>query len=342
MEKMMMVSMDEYNKMKKWPDPESASVSTPTSSLTKDPPDIAAKKLYDEKLRGDAIEKNRQERENQDFQKKLKPLLAIHNEHLLDVIKRLEPSKRVQAHYVLQVLSRLPKVSIMQDRILIDGEALAEKCHNIVSEIITNGVTGRKALIDALRAGKRYSPMLPSSGKKAVRIDNKTQVRSFDKDTFHSLPGDTTEFQSLDPYDSFEDEMSSFLRKQPIKTSTPSKERNKSPSLADERAPEEKATSEKKEEEEMEEEEMAKLGAVGGKSINESQRQSRGPTKGARGKRKNSKSPKSPKKFSPWVTRSKSKAAATVSPFSPRKTLKKLQEQQQQNQHGKGIQWLTY
>ena len=128
---MIAIPIGDFAKMKNKAQENNASSSSTLTS--KDPPDIQDRKLIDSKLKESAIEVNKEKRDAQNMRKKLKPLLRMHNEQILEVIRNLEVGKQVPAQFILQVLTRLPKVTILRNRLLIDGEPLEEKASNIVS-----------------------------------------------------------------------------------------------------------------------------------------------------------------------------------------------------------------
>ena len=178
---MIMMNADQYNQIKK-----------EDKTSKKDAPDIEEKKFYDNRLKKEARKKNRDEETNRKFNEKIKPLFALYNSDLEQVLKKINPGKKPQANFVLQVLTRLPKVSINQDRLMIDGEPMKEPASRIVTSIVDNGVTGTQSIIKAMQAKskrKRRNPTVsPSSTMTSV---------SSSPTTLSSTRNDETSFMSV-------------------------------------------------------------------------------------------------------------------------------------------------
>ena len=219
-----MVSPEEYETLKKGK-PE---VKEETNPKLKGPDDVKLKLFYDHQARKAAKQKNREETEAAQLQKRIQPLLALHSGNLAEVLKKFPQDKQAQANFILLILSRLPKVSIVRDYLTIDGEPLKEPAHQIVTDIMNNGVTGSQKVIEALRRGVKKTPTTssPSASKLSTTSRLPASVRS-------KVRADTIDdSDSFKSFEDFDDEMQSFVSdsafKTPLKTPTRSKIRKTS------------------------------------------------------------------------------------------------------------------
>ena len=196
MEKVYMIPEDQYISMKNNKDDQEGGALLSTKS--KDPPDVQMKLFHDEHSKNQA---RRWNKEAEDANKRIQPLLALHSSHIEEVIKNIPDNQRANANFVLQVLSRLPKVAIVRNYIAIEGEALREPASTIVQDIIANGVVNSQKIIEAMRKGKkRTAPASPRSNLPSLNetIDSRRG----------GTPADST-------FESFSDEIN------PLVTSTP-------------------------------------------------------------------------------------------------------------------------
>ena len=205
-----MVSPEEYETLKKG----KSEVKEETNPKLKGPDDVKLKLFYDNQARKAAKQKNQEEAEAAQLQKKIQPLLALHSANIAEVLKKFPQDKQAQANFILLILSRLPKVSIVRDYLTIDGEPLKEPAHQIVTDIMNNGVTGSQKVIEALRRGVKKTPTttspssLPSTSRVPASVRRKVRA-------------DVTEGEDDDSFKSFEDfddEMQSFVSDSAFKT----------------------------------------------------------------------------------------------------------------------------
>ena len=182
MEKMYLIPSDKYNSM-------NHSSGKKVENL---PDDVKIKLLNDEKMKKKAVEKLKKEKTLASLQ----PLLALQSANIADVLKKIPVDKQVQANFLLQMISRLPKLSIVRNRITIDGEPLREEADQIVEDMIDNGITNTKAIVKALsgiiptqrQSRSTARGALPSTIKKKKR-KKRTQRESDDDDEerFHTF-----------------------------------------------------------------------------------------------------------------------------------------------------------
>ena len=223
MEKMYLVSSDEFHSLPhKFTDktPESNEMSHAIQSggaaESPLPADQEVKKWSDKKIKEQAKLRNKQEQARQNFNKKISPLLDIYRQNHQEVLTQVEESKQGPAHFVLTLISRLPKISILHNKILYDNEVLKESASNIVSEIVDNNVLNSKNVIDALRAGRKFSPVKENPSVNSATFSNESV-----KDASSQIKSPSTSnsrFQSLwdsskEPFHSipFEQEMSKYM-----------------------------------------------------------------------------------------------------------------------------------
>ena len=184
MEKVYMIPEDQYISMKNNKDDQEGGALFSTKS--KDPPDVQMKLFHDEHSKNQA---RRWNKEAENANKRIQPLLALHSSHIEEVIKNIPDNQRANANFVLQVLSRLPKVAIVRNYIAIEGEALREPASTIVQDIIANGVVNSQKIIEAMRKGKkRTAPASPRSNLPSLNetIDGSLGRTSADS-TFESF-----------------------------------------------------------------------------------------------------------------------------------------------------------
>ena len=180
------------------------------------PDDVKLKLLYDEQMRKDGREKHENEK---NLNKQLQPLLALQSANMGEVLKSIPHDKQVHGNYILQILSRLPKLSIVRNHITIDGEPLKESASQIVNEIIANGITGTKKVINSMRNSKPTTPARLSK----TRGGDDTTYHSFSEEMeplFRSMKDEEEDDEESIPNLSKESE-SSYAS--PKATSTPQK-----------------------------------------------------------------------------------------------------------------------
>lgn len=173
MDRMVMISLDSFEDMKR---NRTKQKNKEDEIGSKDPPDVEMKKRNDQYVKSVAKEKNQADQEMEEFSKRLKPLLSLHTNSIEEIIKKIPSDKQEQASFLIQVLSRLPKVSIQRDRLMIDGEPLSTPASDIIKEMMSAGIGGTKNIINAMRY------------KGKVRVEKSDEDNdSDDSEAYHSL-----------------------------------------------------------------------------------------------------------------------------------------------------------
>ena len=79
---------------------------------------------------------------------------------------------------VITILSRLPKVTIHSDHLLIDGQTYPASLTTIIKEMLASKMTGIEAIIDRLR-GKRQKTLSMNESDKSDDSESVSSFKSF-------------------------------------------------------------------------------------------------------------------------------------------------------------------
>ena len=137
---------EEYRAMKK------------EKELPKEANDVKLAKLQDAFIRKQDAKKIKENRDWDQLASQLKPIFSAQQGDIQEMLKPFPETQRDQAKLVLNLLSRLPKVTLSQKQLLIDGQPLADSLNTIVRDILKNDVRGVESLIQVLRRGPRTIP----------------------------------------------------------------------------------------------------------------------------------------------------------------------------------------
>ena len=113
--------------------------------------DVQLAELQDAFIRKQDKKKNQEERNMSDFAKKIKPLLAGNVANMEEVLKAFTGNDRIVAQNILNILARIPRVSLSNNKLLIDGEAVKEDLVQIIKEMMRNNVNGAESVVQILR-----------------------------------------------------------------------------------------------------------------------------------------------------------------------------------------------
>ena len=152
MNKMYLVSPDEYNSLKK---------ETPKMNSQDDASDVKLAKLQDAYVRKRDEKQIKENQEWDKFSSRLKPILSSSHSEIQGIVNQFPKDEQNHAQFVLGVLSRLPKVTLTPNSLLIDGVPMDDSLIDVVQDILKNGVRGIETLIRALRSGKREISSTP-------------------------------------------------------------------------------------------------------------------------------------------------------------------------------------
>ena len=148
MEKMFLVNPEEYASMKK-------KQSQPSSSITHEPNDIQLAKLQDAYVRKRDEKKIKENLQWNKLSSRLKPILSSSQGEIQGIIDQFPPDVQSPAKFIVSTLSRLPKVLVTPNRILIDGIPMKDSLLDIIADILQNNVSDVETLIRAMRNGMR-------------------------------------------------------------------------------------------------------------------------------------------------------------------------------------------
>ena len=148
MEKMFLVPSDQYEVMA------SGQKKMNTDGKT-EAADVQMARLQSDQIQSEERNKLREQKSQEDFVKKIKPLLESNRVDLMEILKKFSEDKKGLASTILNMLSRFPMVSLSNERVTIDGQAMSQPLFDIINDIIKNGVTGVESAINALRGVKK-------------------------------------------------------------------------------------------------------------------------------------------------------------------------------------------
>ena len=89
---------------------------------------------------------------------RLKPIFATQQADIQEMLKPFPRGQREEAKLVLNLLARLPKVTLSNEQLLVDGHPMGDALPTIVRDIMRNDVRGVESLIQALRRRQRTIP----------------------------------------------------------------------------------------------------------------------------------------------------------------------------------------
>ena len=143
---MFLVSPEEYASMKKKQTP---------SNVTPEATDVQLAKLQDAYVRKRDEKKIKENLEWDKLSSRLKPILASSHVEIHGIIDQFPLEMQDRARFILSTLSRLPKVLVTPNRLLIDGIPMEDSLMDIINDILQNNVSGVDTLIRALRNGRK-------------------------------------------------------------------------------------------------------------------------------------------------------------------------------------------
>ena len=173
MEKMFLVNPEEYASMKK-------KQSQPSSSITHEANDIQLAKLQDAYVRKRDEKKIKENLQWDKLSSRLKPILSSSQGEIQGIIDQFPPDVQRWAKFIVTTLSRLPKVLVTPNRILIDGIPMKDSLLDIIDDILQNNVSDVDTLIRAMRNGTRDTTTIqelkPPSNKQEDKTPEKQRV----------------------------------------------------------------------------------------------------------------------------------------------------------------------
>ena len=140
MEKMYLIPHEEYHSLK-------------DGKGLDEPNDVKLAKFQDAYIRNRDGKDIRESRNWEQLSSRLKPILSSHQADLQEMLKQFPSTHQDQAQFVLSFLSRLPKVTLSSNHLMIDGQATKDSLVEIVMDIMRNDIKGVESLIQFLRRG---------------------------------------------------------------------------------------------------------------------------------------------------------------------------------------------
>ena len=121
------------------------------SGIKKEGDDIKLMRLYDRMVKAKGSKQLKEEKQMADLQLRLKPILGSYVSDSKALLKGIPKARIPQAEFILSVLTRLPKVSLNEKHLLIDGEAVSDHVDVVLKDILANEIFGVRSLIQRLR-----------------------------------------------------------------------------------------------------------------------------------------------------------------------------------------------
>ena len=118
-----------------------------------EPNDVKLAKFQDAYIRNRDGKDIKESRNWEQLSSRLKPILSSHQADLQELLKQFPSTHQDQAQFVLSFLSRLPKVTLSSNHLMIDGQAVKDSLVEIVMDIMRNDIKGVESLIQFLRRG---------------------------------------------------------------------------------------------------------------------------------------------------------------------------------------------
>ena len=149
MEKMRLVPVDQARSM----DPASVDPlkKAKSSSADGDGDDVVIAKMQDAFIRKNDRKKILEQKNLDDFAKKVKPILSSSADNFQEVLKSFNGDEQALARTILNIIARLPKVSLVKNQLFIDGQIYDADATQMVKDIIKNKITGAESVLQLLR-----------------------------------------------------------------------------------------------------------------------------------------------------------------------------------------------
>ena len=129
MEKMYLIPHEEYHSLK-------------DGKGLDEPNDVKLAKFQDAYIRNRDGKDIRESRNWEQLSSRLKPILSSHQADLQEMLKQFPSTHQDQAQFVLSFLSRLPKVTLSSNHLMIDGQATKDSLVEIVMNIMRINIRG--------------------------------------------------------------------------------------------------------------------------------------------------------------------------------------------------------
>ena len=154
MEKMYMLSADQYESLNKQKQGQENAMSGSGVEKKTEADDVKIAKLHDQMIRKKDASEIETEKKWNELGARLKPILSTAQVQRDEILNQFPAKFHAQASFILNILSRLPKVSFKDTQLLIDGEPLSDTLFQIVTDIIRNDIKGVESVIRKLRTSE--------------------------------------------------------------------------------------------------------------------------------------------------------------------------------------------
>ena len=147
---MYMMSADQYDSMNKEKKNDEGELSMEGGGKTEGD-DVKIAKLHDMMIRKQDAKQIKTDKHWSDLGARLKPILSSVQDEKKEILKQFPDTAHAQVEFILNILNRLPKVSLTNTQLLIDGQALSDPLKKVISDIMKNEIKGVENVIQKLR-----------------------------------------------------------------------------------------------------------------------------------------------------------------------------------------------
>lgn len=197
---MYMMNVDQYNAVKG-----GAASMQGQGGERKDPDDVAILKKHDAYVRNLNQEKIKEDKNWAELGARLKPILSTYAKETSEIVNSFPVERQMQVQTILDILTKIPKVTIADKKISINGSLMNESARQVVNDMLENNVYDPASLIKILRGKGQV--------KKAKEEEDEEEDSEDFEDGFLSMDQTVTPGRSRS--------------KSPQKTSTPIENRSR-------------------------------------------------------------------------------------------------------------------
>ena len=153
MEKMYMMSEDQFESMnKEKKNVEDAPMDGGGGGGKKpEADDVKIAKLHDTMIRKQDAKQIKTDKHWSDLGARLRPILTSVQEEKKEILKQFPVESHTQVEFILNILNRLPKVTLNNTQLMIDGQPLQDPLKKVISDIMKNEIKGVENVIQKLR-----------------------------------------------------------------------------------------------------------------------------------------------------------------------------------------------
>ena len=113
--------------------------------------DVKIAKLHDTMIRKQDAKQIKSDRHWSDLGARLRPILSSVQEEKKEILKQFPVETHTQVEFILNILNRLPKVSLNNTQLMIDGQPIQDPLKKVISDIMKNEIKGVENVIQKLR-----------------------------------------------------------------------------------------------------------------------------------------------------------------------------------------------